>query len=128
MDDPLTIGAGVARGVGSFGRHAITGVANTTAGITGSVAKGLLVLACDDKYLAERRRRQREKPKDLGSGFVAGATALGTGEPRLGVVRRGAWGCTGTCSWLGPEAVRTPQAAGALDVDSFFFQKKFTSI
>lgn len=65
--DPLSVGSGFVRGTASFGRHAMAGAANTATGLTQSVASGLLVLAQDDKYLRERRRQQRQRPRNVGA-------------------------------------------------------------
>lgn len=72
-------GVGVAKGVGSFVKNSLYGLANTASSITGSLGNAIAALSADPKYLEKRVGRRVRQPEHAGMGLVKGGVALGRG-------------------------------------------------
>lgn len=72
-------GLGIVRGTRSLLKNSVFGVFNTTAKITGTLAKGLSQLTVDKDYPLMREEMSRQRPRHIGEGFAFGVRDLGLG-------------------------------------------------
>eukprot|EP00753_Platysulcus_tardus_P001590 PLAT11403.1.p1 GENE.PLAT11403.1~~PLAT11403.1.p1 ORF type:complete len:1762 (+),score=844.46 PLAT11403.1:770-5287(+) len=103
LKSPVAFSRGLATGTSSLVKHTLGSVGVAASSVAGSVGKGVAFLSFDDKYVAARKARMRDrKPtgvleglaeggRDLGRGIAAGITGL-VSAPVEGARRGGAAG------------------------------------
>ena len=53
-------------------KNTVYGAFNTASKLTSAMSKGVTQLSLDDRYIADRAKRSRYKPKHAGDGLVEG--------------------------------------------------------
>ena len=72
-------GAGVAKGVGSFVKNSVFGIANTASNITGSLGNVVASLSADPKYMSQRINQRINQPVHAGKGIQRAAESITKG-------------------------------------------------
>jgi hypothetical protein len=76
---PAAFGRGLARGLGSFVKYSVYGLANTASSLVGTLGNASATLSADPEYLRQRKRARMVQPRHVASGLAEGGKHLAVG-------------------------------------------------